>query len=1030
VKECRVALQYDPRNGYLACYLGDAYSRIGEADVAITAWKHASMVNPNWRVPALQLVEALVQKGRPEVAFEVARMMAKRSPNSSAAVISLARAWSAGVEADCVGDSDKLLKLVTDVQNVLPGEEQTLLIRIQLLAQKSDKHQAVQLARGAMSRTPPMDERLLLALARVGDKYGLGVEAECLSRCEQAHGRTPALAYAKALGEFAAGRAAQGLKLIDDWASKAEKDKEPAWKLVRARFLDASGNPGAVAAFSALADEYPKDASVQQAVLSAACVNAAARRGDWSASEKAIARLRDITGEKGLAWRLARAQLLVECPRKDADYEEGSVLLNDIVREFPQLAEAHALLAEALLRMKRTDGAIEQFSKAAAGMPNDSGLALELASLLLARGDADRARQELERIAPHLHAAAQRQQAAEMLAQLGQFRAALALLDGRPDQGPSGAGASDDAGGGRKPDFLRAMLYYNTQEFDKAESVVVRLLRQPDLTAVKFAANFYALRGRPADAETALGLLKGLKLDPGVAELTWADYYSRGGDLTRATEHYRSATRKAPGSAVAWRALANCQLLQGKADDAAATVDEAARAMPGDRAIAALKAMRDTVRDAGSDEGLRPLALLIVRDPLNSAEASELARTVVEARRANDAETLVGRLRQFVAKNPSFLPGRVQLIQANFAMGRAGEAIAAAQQAVTAFPGDAEVCKLAAGLCAAAQPPRWEEMQAVAQVWRKRTPDNPAPADVAIAGADIGMGRYEAAAAELRPYLAAAKAQPEPYAELLVTYCAALVNAGREKEATGVILPLAIKSAQWRARWTQVALGCGDPAMAAALLDRVGAILPSDALTERATLAAAYHRLGTGSGERQYLDRAAALYQSIADDPKASTAALVFAGCNAETRGDLTSAETLYRRALAADGRQWLVKNNLATVIARRGGDINEAVALAKAAAGAQPHLATVQDTLAMVQARAGNPAAAAQTMSTAVRLEPDNPVWRIRLAQYQLDAGNTAGARRTVAAIDAGRLSYAVEPELQRQLDSIRDKVNKPTFR
>ena len=76
-----------------------------------------------------------------------------------------------------------------------------------------------------------------------------------------------------------------------------------------------------------------------------------------------------------LAWRLARARMLVETTTNEASYVDGSKLLNDIIRSYPLLTEPRVLLAAALVRMNRIDGAIEQLT-----------VATKLASTTLDRG--------------------------------------------------------------------------------------------------------------------------------------------------------------------------------------------------------------------------------------------------------------------------------------------------------------------------------------------------------------------------------------------------------------------------------------------------------------------------------------------------------------------------------------------------------------------------------------------------------------------------------------------------------------------
>jgi Tfp pilus assembly protein PilF len=153
----------------------------------------------------------------------------------------------------------------------------------------------------------------------------------------------------------------------------------------------------------------------------------------------------------------------------------------------------------------------------------------------------------------------------------------------------------------------------------------------------------------------------------------------------------------------------------------------------------------------------------------------------------------------------------------------------------------------------------------------------------------------------------------------------------------------------------------------------------------------------------------------------------MMAAGQAERSGETSAAEALYRRAAAADPTLFAAHNNLAMLLAARGrgDDVKEALAAAGTAVRIKPRVAAVHDTMAFVQAKAGDPQAAAQSMRTAISLEPDNAKWRVRLAQYLLDAGEAPEAAKVVAMIDDRRLDVrALSPPLQEQLNTIRRQV------
>jgi len=1014
VAKCRAALSVDLQNPYLAYYLGDAEFRLLEFDLAGEAWRVSAALDPTWGVPATRLVEVLLRQGRPEQARWLA-FDAYRHSHTAGPAIAMARAYAASMSAGGAGQTDELFKLTGEIQNKLPGEEATLLIRIQLQCERKEKPEAVKTARDALGRTPVPPEPFFLTLATLSRRFALGIEDECFSRCEQAHGLTAALAYGRAIDHLLSAdpNPAAGLRQFDELAARAGKSQSVEWRLARARYSDLIRDPGAKAAWVALGDAFPDDLSVQRAVSSAKAV-----QGDWVVMEQTIDRLRSLAGEKSLAWRLAKARLMVGSARNDGDNEQGAVLLNDIIKEQPALSEPRVLLALALVKMNRVDGAIEQLSQAVKLEPYSVPLALQLASLLQSRGDFERVQHELDRVIPQLHSPAQRHQAAMLLTQQGNSEQATQLLEHAQTQ-PSGGEGSED--------LLLAVLYRKQREFDKCEAVVKKLLGHPNLATIQFAASLYASQGRRADAEAVLSRLDSLKLAPAIKELTWGNYCAEAADLPGATRHFETATAQAPTNPAAWRLLATAQAAAGKVDAAMATVDRGLGALPANAALKAVKAHSDVLLQAGGSDELRPIVLFVLRDPLNGETAIELLGMLVEASKTNDMELLASRLQQLTERHPDFLPAQIQYADCLAAMDRHEEALAVAQHALTAFPDSPEPARLAVRLCAAAG--RWSEMEAAANAWRTRSQEDAMAADVALAQAQMGLRHYESAMAELRPYLAGAGADPHRYADLITTYSISAVKSDQAQVAADLLWPLAEKSPDWRVRWIVVAVSRADTTEALRWLDRVAAVIPADGFDQRVALAEAFALLGERGKDAQITGRSAELFARICADPKATAPAVLAAAGAAERRGEVASAESLYRRALGLDPNLWVAQNNLAVLVARHGGDVKEAAAHAAAAAQLEPRKATIRDTLAEVQSKAGDVKAAADAEQMAIKLEPLNPKWRVRLAQYLLDAGDLVASQKAIQALDDRRLDFrelatGERTALTEQLKAIRKRL------
>lgn len=1012
VNACRSALMLDPRNPYLAYYLGDAQIRLGELDQAIEAWRVAAANDGTWSMPAEHLVEALLQRDDPEQAQWIAQDSLRRSHTAGAA-IALARAFSSGNAANAEQVAD-LGKLVDEILRLLPDEERTLLIRIDWLARREKKDEARAAAAATLHHQPPFSERFLLGLADKSRQFGLGLERECYDLSQRAHGITPNLAYSKSVDRYLAGQKDEAARVFDQLSQAGGKSDELAWKKARAEFLDITGNPGAKAAWVALAQANPKDISVQHGLI-----NARSARGDWDAIVPGIDRLKDLTGERAIEWRLARARLLVESPRTEEDYNEGALLLTQIIESNPKEIAAHVLLGRALAHMKRVDGAIEQFTIAEKLDRSSVPIALELAALLQSRGDFERVQQELDRITPSIHSPSQREQAAVLMAQQGNSDRALDLLE-HPTTRP---GEQTE----EKPDLLLAELYRRRREFDKADRIVAALMEHPNLPVIRFAASLYARERRPADAQATLAKLDDLKLAPGVKELALGSYFAEIRDLPKAIEHYQRATSEAPGNSAAWRILATSQMAVGASNDAIATIEKGLNSLPNDSELKPIHDNADLLRQAGGIEDERAIAVLVMSNPLNRDSAIELLRTLLDARESNDTERLASRLQQLVERHPDFLPAQLEQIQCLASMGRLTDALAVAKRAETGFPSSSEPARAAAQICAAAH--RWQDMKEAADLWRKRTPDDPMPADLVAAEASIRLGQTDAAISLIQPYLQTASADPDQYAAVIATQALALVHSGQVDAAANLLWPLTARSPRWRVRWMQTALEIPDGSQAVAWLDRISPVLAAATIEERTFLAQLFDVLGSRLNDPAISQKSTELFAGIVADPHATAAALFAAGAQAEQHSDFADAEKFYRRALSLDPSLWAAHNNLAMVLLRLGKDPKEAADHVASAVSLQPHQATLRDTLAQVKYGSGNAKAAADAERLAILLDPDDPRWHVRLAKYLLDSGDINAAREIVRGLesqrlDMARLSREQQADVSRELDAVRKRA------
>lgn len=1008
VEGCRQALVLNPQDRYLYYYMGDAFHRMGELDLAIDSWRQALAYGPTWDVPVPRLVDALLLKGQTGWANQLARSANIRNP-TAATSIALARAWAVGLETGDVTDTESLVQWAEKVQAAAPEEEQSLLISVRQHAKGGKSAEAVDAIRKAIQRTPAPREALFISLAAISTEFKLGIQEEILSASEKAHGASEVLAYARATLAFQQGNADAGRILFEQAAANPARTGEAVnWKLAQALYLDISNDDKALAAWQKLGNEYPDNLAVQRAIAAARTV-----AGHREVMSPAVERLKAINEGKGLEWRLAEGRMLVSCAKNEDDFAKTALVLSDLCKDYSGLPEAHVLLAQALVKMNRMEGAVEHMRLAAQLDPNSARIAVQLSTILLQRGDFAGAQQELERVMLRLRDPKDRRMAAVILAQTGAADKAVALMQ-QPGAGGSQTAPTDD--------LLMAELLRKNGQLDQAEAIVKSKLDNADLAMVRFAAGLYMEMGRRADAEKALERLDALKLEPALKEMIWGSYYLQTGRPAEAIAQYQAAVKQAPTNGVTWRTLAAIYMVLGKRDEAMTAIRDGAKAAPADQELQAEQAQVDLIRESLEDPVLANVVMIYHRNPLTGEAPLEMMRLVTDARRANDSQRLAARLQQFIERHTNFMPAYIRLAQCFAEMGRTNDALTAAQNAMNVFPNEPEPARVAAQVAAVSQ--KWSDMRSAAEAWKKRS-GNDINADISLARALTGLGQYDAARTQMRPFVAAAKqGNPERFATALAVYAAATVNLGNEQEAIDLLWPLAQKDARWRQVWVDTSLLFKNPKETIAWLEKVEMAIPANAPTERMGIVEALDILGRREKNDDLLKRATDMSIQVADQAPKNLVAQLTAAAQAERMGNSKAAEDYYRRSLGIDPTIWIANNNLAMIVLRRDGDAREAVSFAEAALKSNPRSANIYDTLALAQAKAGNPKSATATIRVALNLAPDNLPYQVRLAQYLMDSGQNTEAVTKLREIDQSGQPGDLDNATKKILEDLRKKA------
>lgn len=495
--------------------------------------------------------------------------------------------------------------------------------------------------------------------------------------------------------------------------------------------------------------------------------------------------------------------------------------------------------------------------------------------------------------------------------------------------------------------------------------------------------------------------------------------------------------------------LAVLLLRQNQLADAQAVISAGLALAPGDPTLTALAAARDLLSLLAPYQSLRGVAQLVAINPADPATADLRNALTFDGKSVVrlPAEPTINALRALTTRRPAYLPGHAALLRALLEADQPTEVSKAATRLFYgALPSSPLAARVAVTAFLDADNP--QAALGVATRWRELTPDNPIPADIAIASAhlalshtapsdaalsDTALSDARSAVQQLARYFAPETTLLSPPPSLSLTWLGSLVATGDSARA----LPVALTLFRDPALRTDVldAIVPGrepaPPALTAAqtLLPALEAALtnqdPSDDRI-RTHLARAWYRLA-GSNPVVAADdpplevtriddpaivNADRLLESVPAPHRATPDWHILAASVATTRDDLPLAEREYRAALTLVRDSDLIGNNLADVLvrlasadsdpARRTARAKEALELASRAAQRRPSVSQFHDTLARAQLLLGQTDAALASFDTACKLAPDHLDSLLSYAGLLASTGKSRQAAAIVRDIDS----------------------------
>jgi tetratricopeptide (TPR) repeat protein len=546
----------------------------------------------------------------------------------------------------------------------------------------------------------------------------------------------------------------------------------------------------------------------------------------------------------------------------------------------------------------------------------------------------------------------------------------------------------------KHPDFSAGYdglyAYYLTQSRleDAEQTLKMKVARFPKSSdfLLQLSGHYWRFNNRKA----ADGILEQMLSSPSAfpkAALQVGRFYGDHLDWDDAIRVLREGERSSSKERIDYkRLIAEAFMAQRRYEEAKSELDRILALAPADYEVRLKRA--DVLLQSGNTAYLQ-LAIsdyqaLAAEKPVNPSVRYALGTAYL---RQQNLDAAVSNFKLAVQQHAPYVPPRIALAQISLSRAQYQEALEYADEALRYDPGSLPSRQLRAvallGLRRHADARK--EISSLLKAW-----PNDAEAQLDLAILDLAEKRYAAAEAELRQAYRPGQADLRPMAalvDLLLTLHqrdVAQQTVDRELKASG-------SSPAVRKTWAEALRRHG--LLDFAIREYTELASSTSQAEPLLQLAEIYNGMGRRSDALIAAQNAATRRP---DDPKA----LLYSGYMLEKAGKLQEAESAYRQVLRIKPGDALLMNNLASVLADQGRDLDEAKKLIEDALKQHPDAPDFQDTLASVYARKHMYDSSIHVLYGLVRKYPQEISFRAHLASTLLDKGDRAAAESELANI------------------------------
>jgi tetratricopeptide (TPR) repeat protein len=502
-------------------------------------------------------------------------------------------------------------------------------------------------------------------------------------------------------------------------------------------------------------------------------------------------------------------------------------------------------------------------------------------------------------------------------------------------------------------------------------------------------AEYYRLQKRPGDEKKTLQRLIDNPKDYPHPHALVGDFYLAQREAPAAMDEYNQGVKSDPqNKALYQKRMVNGLLLEGKKDEAKATLGELAKSQPKDDEVHLAQATLwiEGGKPADVDAAINVLKPLVEKKPGDGNRHFRLGQAYQLKGRNQEAEA---EWREAVKNDPKLLPPRMALAELNLQTGRFSGALAYCDEILSRDKNNQGARFLKA--LALEKSSRADEARTILTELLKEAPNSPI-AKLAMGGLDLGQGHLPEAEKQFAELYKVGQPDLRPLDGLMATYLKenepAKASALMEKE-----LALAPDKPALIVRQAELNYLTGKYAAARDNYQRLLAKDPNSPQLNQ--------KIGEISSRMGDRDTAIRSFRKAAETDPKDLRSLVELGSLLLSNGKKQEALDIFRKCLALSPDQPAILNNVAYLIADLNGDYKEALELARKGlqtpnGKSDPHLT---DTVGFIYWKQHLNDSALQTFQTVVKKVPDNPTYRLHYANALLAQGDKDGARMQLEA-------------------------------